>query len=160
MRNIMIISIVMLLTGCGTAQTLVLEPVTTTSKFNSVALIADNPNVNVPSEVTQKLESVINKGLFEDGPFTAGSDLRIHYTFISHNPGNQFERWFWGGIGNAGEGSLAIMVKYFDSDDKEIAKTQVEGRIGSGFFGGSFNEAITKAGEDIVKFTIENFAPK
>jgi len=31
---------------------------------------------------------------------------------------------------------------------------------GSGFFGGSFDEAVTKAGEDIVKFTVQNFGSR
>ena len=159
MRKLMMISIILLLAGCGTASTLVLEPVATNNKYTNVTLIADNPNVEVPADVTDKIESVIKKGLYEKGPFSNGNDLRIHYTFISHDPGNQFARWFWGGIGNAGEGSVAVMVRYLDHNDNEIAKTQVEGRIGSGFFGGSINEAITRAGEDIVEFTINQFAP-
>jgi hypothetical protein len=158
MRNLIIISIVFILSGCGTARTLVLEPVTTNNKYTNVTLIADNPNVEVPADVTDKIESVIKKGLYEKGPFSIGNDLEIHYTFISHDPGNQFARWFWGGIGNAGEGSVAVTVRYIDKSNKEIAKTQVEGRIGSGFFGGSISEAITKAGEDIVEFTINQFA--
>lgn len=50
------------------------------------------------------------------------------------------------------------MVHYLDSNNTELAKTQVEGQIGIGFFGGSFEEAITKGGQDIVKFTIVNFS--
>ena len=159
MRNLLFLVCVLFLTACGTATTMVLEPVATNTKFSNVKVVADNPNVEVPQNVTDKLESVIKNGLYEKGPFADGDDLRIHYTFISNNPGNQFTRWFWGGIGNAGEGSLALLVRYLDKNNNEIARTQVEGRIGSGFFGGSFNEAITKAGEDIVKFTVQHFAP-
>ena len=159
MRNILLIGAILVLYGCGTAKTLVLEPVKTSDKYTHIQLIADNPNVEVPADVTEKIESVIKKGLYEKGPFAEGTDLKIHYTFISHDKGNQFARWFWGGIGNAGEGSVTVNVKYVNSKGEELAKTQVEGRIGSGFFGGSINEAITKAGEDIVEFTINNFAP-
>jgi hypothetical protein len=150
---------VLIITGCGTARTLVLEPVETTTKYTNVKIVADNPNVNVPSEVIEIFESTLRKGLYDDGVFTNGEDLRIHYTFISHDPGNQFERWFWGGLGNAGEGSITIIVTYKDLGGNEITKTQVEGRIGSGFFGGSMNAAIEKAGEDIVEYTKNQFAP-
>lgn len=159
MRNLLLVSILLALVGCGTARTLVIEPVATNDKYTSVKLVANNPNVQVPAEVIEKIEAVINKGLYEKGPFSVGDDLKIHYTFISHDKGNQFARWFWGGIGNAGEASVIVTVRYLNNEGNEIAKTQVEGRIGSGFFGGSINEAITKAGEDIVEFTINNFAP-
>ena len=159
MRNFYFVLIILILTGCGTARTLVMEPVQSTTKYTHVMLVADNPTVEVPDDVTETLEETINKGLYEEGPFVNGDDLRIHYTFISHDPGNQFERWFWGGIGNAGEGSVTILVTYMDESGNEIAKTQVEGRIGSGFFGGSINEAIKKAGQDIVEFTINQFSP-
>jgi len=76
------------------------------------------------------------------------------------NPGDRLSRWFWGGIGNAGEGMVVVQVRYIDVVGKELARTQVEGRIGSGFFGGSLDDAITKAGEDIVGFTVANFAVK
>lgn len=158
MRIYLLLAVMVSLAGCGTASTLVLEPVQTADRFERVELLAHNPTVAVPADVTQKIESVIRKGLYESGTFSHGDDLRILYTFISHDPGSQFQRWFWGGIGNTGEGSVTVMVRYVDKSDKELAKTQVEGRIGSGFFGGSLNEAITKAGQDIVKFTVEKFA--
>lgn len=63
-------------------------------------------------------------------------------------------------MGNSGEGSLIVTVRYLDSNGLELAKTQVEGRIGSGFLGGTFDDAVTKAGEDVVKFTMENFSSR
>jgi hypothetical protein len=160
MRRYLILAIVAILAGCGTARTLVLEPTRVVDRFARVELVADNPTVAVPADVTQKIESVINKGLYESGAFSRGQDLKILYTFVSHNPGDRFSRWFWGGIGNAGEGSVVVLVRYIDLSGRELAKTQVEGRIGSGFFGGSLDDAITKAGEDIVKFTVTTFAVK
>jgi hypothetical protein len=157
MHRITPIFLALILTACGTAKTVVLEPVDTTNKFSQVKLVEENPTVNVQPKVTELFRSVIEKGLYEEGPFTLGSELRIVYTFVGVDEGDQFARWFWGGIGNAGEGTITIRVRYLDDQDKELTNTQVEGRIGSGFFGGSFDEAITKAGEEIVKFTIENF---
>ena len=158
MRNVLMLMAVSVLAACGTARTLVLEPVADTGKFSRADVIAHNPTVEVPAEVTAKLEAVVNRGLYESGAFQHGPDLRIFYTFVSHDAGDRFARWFWGGIGNAGEGSVTLMVRYVDQSDRELAKTQVEGRIGSGFFGGSMDEAITKAGEEVVKFTVDRFS--
>ncbi|WP_019451798.1 hypothetical protein [Cupriavidus sp. BIS7] len=158
MKRMLLVGIVVVLGGCGTARTLVLEPVKQPNHFQRVELVEAPATVKVPAQVTEKFRSVVEKGLYENGKFLRGNDLRISYTIISDNPGSQFQRWFWGGIGNAGEGSLVIMVRYLDASDAELAKTEIEGRIGSGFFGGDFEEAITKAGEDLVKFTIDNFA--
>jgi hypothetical protein len=158
MRGLCVLVLVVTLAGCGTARTLVLEPVSSSSKYPNAELIAQNPHVDVPQSVTDLLESVIRKGLYDTGAFGVGSDLRIYYTFVSHQPGDRFQRWFWGGIGNAGEGSVTIMVRYVDASDVELAKTQVEGRIGSGFFGGSIDSAIEKAGDDVVKFTVNTFS--
>jgi len=160
MRRYLLLAVVALLVGCGTARTLVLEPTRAVDRFARVDLISDNPTVAVPAEVAQQFESVIRKGLYDSGAFSRGQDLKILYTFISHNPGDRVSRWFWGGIGNAGEGSVVVLVRYIDMSGKELAKTQVEGRIGSGFFGGSFDDAITKAGEDVVKFTVTTFGMK
>ena len=134
MRRIIIVAIAIVLTGCGTARTFVLEPVAQHDKYENVLLVADNPNVEVPSATRERIESVIRKGLYKKGPFKVGNDLEIRYTFISHDGGNRFTRWFLGGIGNSGEGSVAVTVRYLDKDGKQLAKTQVDGRIGSGFF--------------------------
>ena len=40
---------------------------------------------------------------------------------------------------------------------EEIAKTRVEGRIDSGFFGGSMDSAIKKAAQDVASYTLANF---
>lgn len=83
--------------------------------------------------------------------------MTIRYRFVQYNAGNQFTRWFWGGIGNAGEGTLTVEAKYFDSQGKEICVIQSEGKIGSGFFGGSFDYAMDKAAKEIVEYTKANF---
>lgn len=160
MKHTIVIGLVLLLEACGTARTLVLEPPKPHARFSGVALVESEPTVSVPPEVTEKFRSVVEKGLYENGAFTRGNDLRIVYVIVSDNPGSQFQRWLWGGIGNAGEGSLVVMVRYLDATDTELAKTEVEGRIGSGFFGGSFDDAVTKAGEDIVKFTTQTFGER
>src|SRR5690349_7905194 len=160
MKRSLIVGVALLLSACGTARTIVMDPVKTSTRYARAELVENNPNVKVPAEVTQTFRSAVEKGLYEKGAFNRGQDLRVVYTFVSHNPGSQFERWFWGGIGNAGEGSVAVNVVYMDANGTELGKTQVEGRIGSGMFGGSYDEALHKAAEEVVKFTIDNFGTK
>ena len=85
-----------------------------------------------------------------------GEGLTIRVKVVQFSAGNQFERWFWGGIGNAGEGSMHIVAEFFEGSTK-LAQTQMEGRIGSGFFGGSMREAVDKAAEEIAKYAVANF---
>ena len=75
---------------------------------------------------------------------------------IQFDEGSQFQRWFFGGIGNSGEGSMHVIAEYMDGDRK-LGQTQVEGRIGSGFFGGSMSEAVDKAAEQIGNYAVTNF---
>gem|GEM_PF-2893119 len=62
MRRYLLLAVVALLVGCGTARTLVLEPTRAADRFARVELIADSPTVSVPSDVTQKIESASRKG--------------------------------------------------------------------------------------------------
>lgn len=157
MRKLLIVIMTFSLIACGTAQTVVIEPPKTRSTFSSIVIVANNPAVDVPPEITSIFEQELRKGLFEEGPFTVGNDLKLVYTFVGQDSGDRLARWFWGGIGNAGEGSLTVLVRYVDSSGAEIAKTQVEGRIGSGFFGGSMDDAVIKAAQDVAKYTVSNF---
>jgi hypothetical protein len=90
------------------------------------------------------------------GPFAEGEELTIRIKVVQFEAGSQMQRWFWGGIGNAGEGSLQVLAGFYD-DDAKLAEIQTEGRIGSGFFGGSMTEAVDKAAEQIATYAITNF---
>ena len=163
MKPVIAMCLALVLSACGTAKTVVMEPVKSGNRFQELTISEGDSPVPVPGEVRDQLRGVLEKGLYESKAFARGIALTVIYTFVSHDPGNQFARWFWGGIGNAGEGTLTVHVRYLNAEQRELASTQVEGRIGSGFFGGSFREAVTRLGEDVVKFTIANFgtgAPK
>ncbi len=75
---------------------------------------------------------------------------------VQFDAGNQFERRFWGGIDNAGEGSLQVLAEFFEGQTK-LANIQTEGSIGSGFFGGSMSEAVDNAAGKIAEYAIANF---
>lgn len=157
MKTLVAVASMLLLCACGTAKTVVMEPIKSDRAFRQLTLQEGESPVPVPAEVSSHLRAVLEKGLYQSSAFAPGPELTLAYKFVSHDEGSQFARWFWGGIGNAGEGSLTVHVRYVDSTGAELATTQVEGRIGSGFFGGSFQEAVTRLGEDMVKFTIANF---
>jgi hypothetical protein len=154
-----ILGMCLLLVACGTGRTLVMEA-PQRKAFSAVTLTRADDTVSVPDEYRIQFANKIRGLLFgtkdKPGPFAEGQGLTIRIKVIQFDEGSQFQRWFWGGIGNAGEGSMHVVAEFFDGD-KKLAQTQVEGRIGSGFFGGSMSEAVDKAAEEIAKYAIANF---
>jgi hypothetical protein len=149
-----------LLSACGTGRTMVVQPIEETRSFQSVTVERAADTVVVPEEYSQQFITTIREQLYgtpeRAGPFTEGPGLTIRITVVQFDKGNQFSRWFWGGIGNAGEGSLQVRGEFFDGEVK-LAQIQSEGRIGSGAFGGSMMEAVKKAAEEIAKYATDNF---
>ena len=146
------------LTGCGAGRAMIIQPPETKLRASSAEFSEGKSPVSVPVEVKSALQGKLSEFLYAEGNgFKKGSELKIVYRFIQYDPGSQLTRWFWGGIGNAGEGSLTIETKYFDGANKELATIHTEGRIGSGFFGGDFNFAIEKAAEKMAEYAINNF---
>ncbi|HTM07489.1 MAG TPA: DUF4410 domain-containing protein [Verrucomicrobiae bacterium] len=143
--------------GCGVGRNMVLQSPQTRIRAASATVAESNSTVSVPAEVKSDFQSRLDKYLYGEGGFQRGQELRVRYRFIQYEPGSQFGRWFMGGLGNMGEGSLTIETKFYDSADKELATIQTEGRIGSGFFGGSYGEALDKAAEKIAEFARTNF---
>ena len=147
----------LILAGCGVGRAMVIKPPETPFNARTVQAAEGKSPVAVPNEVKSEFIEKLNRYLYAEGNFQRGDDLIITYRFIQFDPGNQFTRWFWGGIGNAGEGSLTIEAKYYDRNNKELATINTEGRIGSGVFGGAFSDAVDKAAEKIVEYTRTNF---
>jgi hypothetical protein len=145
------------LIGCGAGKTLVMTPPATTFHASSVQVIEDKATVNVPDDVKQTFQEKLELALYEEGQFQRGFELKIKYRFIQYNPGDQFTRWFWGGIGNAGEGSVTVEARYYDATDNELAVIQSEGKISSGFFGGSYDFALEKAAHEIAAYAKQSF---
>jgi hypothetical protein len=146
-----------ILAGCGVGRAMVIKPPEAKVRVDSVQVMEGNSPVAVPADVKATFTDKLNQHLYGEGGFQRGKELKISYRFIQYDPGSQLTRWFWGGIGNAGEGSLTIETKFFDPSDKELATINVEGRIGSGFFGGALSEAIDKAAEKVAEYTKANF---
>jgi hypothetical protein len=154
-----VLGLCMLLAACGTGRTIVMEP-PQKKAFSAVTLARADDTVAVPEEYRARFVAKLREQLYgtkdKPGPFAEGAGLTIRIKVVQFSAGNQFERWFWGGIGNAGEGSLQVLAEFYDGDRK-LAQTQTEGRIGSGFLGGSMNEAVDKAAEEIARYAAAHF---
>ena len=147
----------LMLAGCGVGRAMVIKPPDAKLKVSSVQVTEWRSPVEVPSKVTSEFANKLNQYLFKEEGFQKGPELTIMYRFIQYDPGNQFTRWFFGGLGNAGEGSLTVEAKYVDATDNELATINVEGRIGSGVFGGALSNAVDKAAEKLAEYTKTNF---
>jgi hypothetical protein len=149
--------IICFLIGCGAGKTLVMEPPTSKKSVRSVEIVQGKCTVEVPEEVVKTLETKLSELLYKEGGYTNGPELTITYRFLQCNPGSQLSRWFWGGIGNAGQGSLTVEATYTDPSNKQLCKIQCEGVISSGAFGGDFSFAVEKAANEIAEYTKKNF---
>ncbi len=159
-------SALIFIVGCGAGKTLKkkppemkLKPSPQEMKLKTsfVDFSEEEPTVNVPEKIRKTFQEKLNHLLYNEGAFQEGSDLKIKYRFVWYDPGNQFSRWFWGGLRNTGKGSLMVEAKYFDAAGEELAIIKVEGKIQSGFLGGPFDYALEKAAKKIVEYTKQNF---
>src|SRR5262245_9113850 len=149
------------LTACGTGRTMVMAPVAEKKTYSAVRVERADDSVAVPDELRVMFRDQLRLELYgtaeKPGPFTEGDGLLIRVRVVQFEGGNQFQRWFWGGIGNQGEASMQLLTEFFDGD-KKLSDIQTEGRIGSGFFGGSVKSAVEKATSEISTYTVQNFA--
>lgn len=155
--TLILFPLIIFLAGCGAGRTMVLKPTELSQQFSAVEISEGNSTVNVPADAKQSFYQKLEKFIYEEGGFQKGAGLKIRYRFIQFNPGSQFTRWLWGGLGSAGKGTLTVEARYFDPTDKELATIQAEGEISSGAFGGSFDFAIEKCAKEIAEYTKQNF---
>jgi hypothetical protein len=147
----------LMLAACGVGRAMVIKPPEEQVRVVFVQAKEGVSPVPVPEDVKADFAEKLSKYLYSERGFQNGPELTISYRFIQYDPGNQFTRWFWGGLGNAGEGSLTVEAKYLDPNNKEIATINSEGRIGSGVFGGTLSQAVDKAAEKVADYTKANF---
>ena len=149
------------LTACGTGRTMVMEPVAERKVFNAAKLERATDSVDVPQELRTMFTDQLRGDLYgkdaKPGVFSEGEGLTIRVKVVQFEAGSQFQRWFFGGIGNQGEASMQLLTEFFEGDRK-LANIHTEGRIGSGFFGGSVESAVEKAVSEISSFAAKNFA--
>ncbi|MBI9076479.1 MAG: DUF4410 domain-containing protein [Desulfatibacillum sp.] len=147
----------LILYGCGAGRTFVVEPCKTQYTASSVMFEENDSTVVVPTEMKITFQKALGDMLYEQRSLEKGSELKIAYSFIQFEPGSRFKRYMWGGVGNSGEGSLTIRAAFLDVAGNELSTIQTEGVIGSGLFGGSFDNAIEKAAEEIAEYVEKNY---
>lgn len=149
-----------ILVGCGAGRTMVMEAPAERRTFASATVENGKDSVTMPEEFRSRLTEKVKAGLYGDaekpGSFKNETGLTIRLKVVQFDSGSQFQRWFFGGLGNQGEASLHVLAEFYEGD-KKLAHIQTEGRIGSGAFGGSVNSAVDKAAVEIVEYAIANF---
>ncbi len=156
LRALCMVGIIVTLAACGTGKTMVVDA-GESKKAASIAVVEGKSTVAVPADAEATFRKKLDELLFAKGGFLQGQDVTLTYRFVQFNEGNRMTRWFLGGIGNAGEGNLTLEVVYSDSASKPLGKIMSEGKIGSGFFGGSSDDAIEKAAEEVAAYTVTHF---
>lgn len=144
--------IIFLSSGCGAGRTIVMTPAETSETFSAAEIVEDKSTVSVPAEVNASFATKLAQLIYNEGGFSRGPGLTISYRFIQYNPGSQFTRWFWGGIGSAGKGTMTVEARFLDRNNRELAKIQAEGEITSGAFGGSFDYAVQKTAQEVATY--------
>ena len=156
MKNILLILFCSLsLVGCGAGRLTVLDPLECDEVALKIKIQRTKDTVKTNPERVEEFESLLRKELRNKGAIE-GSDITLSYRFVQVNEGNRFGRWLTGGIGNLGEGSLTIEVKYINRQGREIGRIMSEGKIGSGLWGGGFSNALEKAAEEIAQYTAKS----
>lgn len=147
----------LVLAACGTGRTMITAVPQDRQTVSTLTLTESASTVPVPDEVRAGLRKQLDAALHEKAKFGRGEEMSVRYRFVQFTAGDRFQRWFWGGIGNAGEASVTVECVFVDRSGAERAKIMSEGRIGSGFFGGSVESALEKVAEEIANFTVQNF---
>jgi hypothetical protein len=145
------------LAACAAGKTIVEQP-SQKASFTAAHVVEEQSNVAVPSEVATAFKTSLGKKLYDAGKFTPGDNgLVVKYHFVQYAAGSRAERWLTGGIGNAGESSTMVKVNFQTPNGAQLGAIEVEGHIGSGFFGGSTDDALDKATDQIVAYAVANF---
>ena len=157
MRHYTYLFMAIVLSGCGSGRTIVKNKPSVDYVSNSV--LAEEDLTKGGPEIDQRyklyFKKYLEENLYKKNRFVKGDCLRIKYYFFDAAEGSRAERYL-GGFG-VGEGSVYIIVNYFDKSGTEIVSTECIGTVTGGFGGGSFDLAIENAADEIVKYATKNF---
>ncbi len=159
MKKIILICVATLfVSACGAGTTTIIDAYNGPQmNLETASIVSADTMVDVPDELQKFFKEAMDEQFFEKGLFTRGTGLKVEYTFTQFEAGNRFSRYMLGGIGNAGEASLTVKVEFFDSDGNKLSAINVGGKIGSGMFGGSVKEAMTKAAKEAAEYGVVSF---
>jgi hypothetical protein len=156
-RTFATIGLIVLLNGCGSGKVVVNDAIETQHGIKTVTIVCGKHVSPIPKEFKEAFEKNLKEKLYDEFGYKHGDDLTVVYRFLQCDEGSRFSRWFLGGLGNSGESSLTIEAKFIDKSGKELGKINAEGKIGSGFLGGSFDNAIEQASDHLAEYIVKNF---
>lgn len=146
------------LAGCATGTTTVLQQPGTRRSFSTIQLVDEQPQAGASPEIKQKFANVLGGLLFRNNVFSSGpGGLALRYKFVQVEKGNQAQRWARHGVASGGEGSMTVEVTYVDPEGQTLARISTKSEIASGVFGGSLDEAIGKAADEVAAYTQSHF---
>lgn len=146
------------LTACASGTTTVLAPPQPAAQttYSTLRLESGADTVTIPADARAHFEKRLNEYLFAaNSGFTPGDGLTLRYRFIQFDEGSRALRYLLGF--GAGKGKMTAEVVFLDKEQKELAKINVEGEINMGFFGGDFDEAISRAARQVADYAIKTF---
>ena len=152
-----LIVIAVALSACAGGKTTVMKPPTEKFTVASVEVVEQTTTVEVPAEVRNDFQILLNDKLFDKDGFAKGNELKLTYTFVQFEPGNRATRYVLGGWGSMGKGYITILARFHDASDREIATIRAKSEIDTRVMGGSLNSALKKAAEEIAQYTKSNF---
>lgn len=143
--------------GCASSSTSISMPVKKvyTQKYSSFSVEEEMLGKNAPDEKKKVFEDKL-KDVFAKNNYKNSSGLKIKYSFLGYDEGNQFVRYMVGF--GAGSGKLVVKTTFIDSNTGEvIGSIETEGTLAMGVFGGDFDGAIEKVANDIYEFAKNNY---
>lgn len=135
----------------GIEKTTVSRPHDIQKDNTSLTISEGNSRAYVPTEIKMSFQESLNNFLFEKGKFKRGTGLKMVYSYIQFNPGNQaVHDLIRGGMG---EGSIVINVSYIDSYGNEISNMQASRKISVGY---PASVVIEECAREIALYTEAN----
>lgn len=153
--NLAAILAFMVIAGCATATTTVLEPTETTFKASSISVTHGEDTVPVEEEYGAYFRTKLGEELYKEGAFQQGDALNLQFRFIQLDQGSRASRYLLGPI--AGKGTMTIEILFLTPDGSQLSKIHTGGEVSGGFFGGSFKSALDKAAKEAAEYAIFNF---
>jgi hypothetical protein len=143
------------LCGCHAGRTIVEQGPDTHRNYAAVALQPEPATVDVPGPLRGLLDDELKDRIYDGDAFRPGSDLTLRYKIVQFEDGNRFGRAVLPGA--AGQGSISVDVTYVDASGSIVGHIVSTGEVSSGTLGGSINNAVENAADQIAKNTIKLF---
>ncbi|MGD8327059.1 MAG: hypothetical protein PVF65_09095 [Sphingomonadales bacterium] len=159
MRILSALALAAFLAACGSGQTVILERPDAGAKYEQAYLVEGEHLADVSAEQVKEFHDYLDEFMFgEKGVFEKNENgFSVTYRFTSYSSGSRGKRYLSGGIGNWGEASAVIEVTFENPDGIQIGKINVEGRIGSGFFGGDAESTLKHAAREAAEYAVAHY---